>query len=160
MPMLLTIKQRVDNTFEYKGGLGKVSERVFHKELKHQLKMKRHYMKKALLARKPKPPHIREDQCVGLSQLIKESRKINEASKLNRNRASGKPPPTSPSDGTAINLEGSKYNDGSPSSKQPKIGASFAIAKRIDGLESSMKLVLAALQIKNVESAPPKGLIH
>jgi hypothetical protein len=38
--MLLNIKQHVDNTFEYRGGLGKVTEEAFHSSLKQQLKIK------------------------------------------------------------------------------------------------------------------------
>ena len=59
--MLLNIKQRVDNTFEYCGGLGKVTEEVFHASLKQQLKIKRYKMKKMMVAGKEKPKHIRND---------------------------------------------------------------------------------------------------
>ena len=34
--MLFAIKERVDNTFEYHGGLGKVTEEAFHSILKGQ----------------------------------------------------------------------------------------------------------------------------
>ena len=44
--MLLTVKERMDNTFEYHGGLGKVTEEVFHIILKGQLKVKRYQLKK------------------------------------------------------------------------------------------------------------------
>ena len=59
--MLLFIKQRVDNTFDYEGGLGRVTEEAFHSLLKNQLKTKRYQLKKALLARRTKPKYIRED---------------------------------------------------------------------------------------------------
>jgi hypothetical protein len=42
MSMLLNLKERVDSTFEYWGGLGKVTEEAFHAILKKQLKMKRY----------------------------------------------------------------------------------------------------------------------
>jgi hypothetical protein len=42
MELLLNIKQHVDNTFEYRGGLWKVVEEVFHSTLKSQLKMKQY----------------------------------------------------------------------------------------------------------------------
>jgi hypothetical protein len=32
--MLLNIKERVDNTFEYEGGIGRVTKEVFHATLK------------------------------------------------------------------------------------------------------------------------------
>ena len=46
--MLLAVKERVDNTFEYRGGLGKVSEEAFHAILKGQLKVKRYQLKKRM----------------------------------------------------------------------------------------------------------------
>ena len=74
--MLLNIKQRVDNTFEYRGGLGKVTEEAFHSTLKQQLKIKRYEMKKMMVAGKEKPKHIRNDHWVSLSKLILEDRKL------------------------------------------------------------------------------------
>ena len=59
--MLLDIKERVDNTFEYEGGIGRVTEEVFHATLKGQLKIKRYQLKKWLLAGRSKPKHIRQD---------------------------------------------------------------------------------------------------
>ena len=88
--MLLNIKQRVDNTFEYEGGLGRVTEEAFHSILKGQLKIKRYQLKKALLAGKAKPKHIRQDHWVNLSRLISEDRKMKEAERLKTNRASAK----------------------------------------------------------------------
>ena len=38
--MLLNIKERVDNTFEYEGGIGRFIEEIFHATLKGQLKIK------------------------------------------------------------------------------------------------------------------------
>ena len=88
--MLLNIKQRVDNTFEYEGGLGRVTEEAFHSTLKGQLKIKRYQLKKALQAGKAKPKHIRQDHWVNLSRLISEDRKMKEAERLKTNRASAK----------------------------------------------------------------------
>ena len=53
--MLLNIKELEDNTFEYEGGIGRVTEEVFHATLKGQLKIKRYQLKKALLAERSKP---------------------------------------------------------------------------------------------------------
>jgi hypothetical protein len=39
--ILLNVKARVDNIFEYHGGIGMVIEEAFHAILKKQLKMKR-----------------------------------------------------------------------------------------------------------------------
>lgn len=36
--MLLNINERVDNTFEYEGEIGRVTEVAFHATLKEQLK--------------------------------------------------------------------------------------------------------------------------
>ena len=85
--MLLNIKQRVDNTFEYRGGLGKVIEEAFHSTLKQQLKIKRYEMKKMMVAGKEKPKHIRNDHWVNLSKLILEDRKLRQSEKLKENRA-------------------------------------------------------------------------
>ena len=85
--MLLNIKQRVDNTFDYEGGLRRVTEEVFNATLKGQLKIKRYQLKKALQARKPKPKHIRQDHWVNLSKLIGEDRKLKEAERLKSNCA-------------------------------------------------------------------------
>ena len=85
--MLLNIKQLVDNTFDYEGGLGRVTEEVFHATLKGQLKIKRYQLKKALQAGKPKPKHIRQDHWVNLSKLIGEDRKLKEAESLKSNCA-------------------------------------------------------------------------
>lgn len=85
--MLLNIKQRVDNTFEYRGGLGKVTEEAFHSSLKQQLKMKRYEMKKMMVAGKEKPKHIRKDHWESLSRLISEDRKLRQSEKLKENRA-------------------------------------------------------------------------
>ena len=74
--MLLNIKQREDNTFEYRGGLGKVTEEAFHSTLKQQLKIKRYEMKTMMVAGKEKPKHIRNDHWVNLSKLISEDRKL------------------------------------------------------------------------------------
>ena len=57
--MLLNIKQRIDNTFEYEGGLGRIIEEAFHSTLKKQLKIKWYHLKKALQAGWSKPKHIR-----------------------------------------------------------------------------------------------------
>ena len=46
--MLLNIKQHVDNTFEYEGGLGSITEEAFYTTLKGQLKIKRYQLKMTL----------------------------------------------------------------------------------------------------------------
>ena len=56
--MLLNIKARIDNTFEYLGGLQKVTEEVFHSTIKSQMKAKRYQMKKLMLEGQEKPHHI------------------------------------------------------------------------------------------------------
>ena len=158
--MLLAIKQRVDNTFDYEGGLGRVTEEAFHSLLKNQLKTKRYQLKKALVADKPKPKHIRQDHWLNLSKLISEERKIKEAQKLRGNRAQLKKASTSAqlSDEVAANLVeqgGSRYDRGSLSSRQSKMGSDRDIHKRMDGLEENMKLILAALKIEHGGSVPP-----
>ena len=58
----------VDNTFEYEGGLRRVTEDAFYATLKGQLKIKRYQLKKALQTGKAKPKHIRQKHwviCVG-----------------------------------------------------------------------------------------------
>ena len=90
--MLLNIKQRVDNTFEYEGGLGRVTEEAFHAILKGQLKIKRYQLKKALQAGKPKPKHIRQDHWLNLCRLISEDCKLKEAERLKSNRSQLKRP--------------------------------------------------------------------
>jgi len=158
--MLLAIKQRVDNTFDYEGGLGRVTEEAFHSLLKNQLKTKRYQLKKALVAEKPKPKHIRQDHWLNLSKLIMEERKIKEAQKLRENRAQFKKASTSTqqSDEVVANQVeqgGSRIDRGSLSSRQSKMGSDRDIHKRIDGLEENMKLILAALKIGQGGSAPP-----
>jgi hypothetical protein len=74
--LLLNIKERVDNTFEYRGGLGKVTEEVFHSTLKGQLKVKWYELKKAMLEGKEKPVHIRQDHWLNLSKLIADEKKV------------------------------------------------------------------------------------
>jgi len=49
--MLLNIKECVDNTFKYEGGIGRVTEEVFHVTLKGQLKIKRYHFKKNVASR-------------------------------------------------------------------------------------------------------------
>ena len=85
--MLLAVKERVDNTFEYHGGLGKVTEEAFHSILKGQLKVKRYQLKKRMQEGKDKPKHIRHDHWVKLSKLILEEKKQHEAEKLRYSRA-------------------------------------------------------------------------
>ena len=85
--MLLAIKERVDNTFEYHGGLGKVTEEAFHNILKGQLKMKRYQLKKRMQEWKDKPKHIWHDHWIKLSKLIQEEKKQHEAEKLRHSRA-------------------------------------------------------------------------
>ena len=83
--MLLNIKKRVDNTFEYEGGIGRVTKEVFHATLKRQLKIKQYQLKKTLLARRSKPKHIRQDHWVNLIKLISYDRKLKEAVRLKKN---------------------------------------------------------------------------
>ena len=85
--MLLAVKERVDNTFEYHGGLGKVTEEAFHSILKGQLKVKRYQLKKRMQEGKDKPKHIRHDHWVKLSKLIQEEKKQQKAEKLRYSRA-------------------------------------------------------------------------
>lgn len=85
--ILLAVKERVDNTFEYHGGLGKVTEEAFHSILKGQLKVKRYQLKKRMQEGKDKPKHIRHDHWVKLSKLILEEKKQQEAEKLRYSRA-------------------------------------------------------------------------
>jgi hypothetical protein len=84
---LLNIKKRVDNTFEYEGGIGHVTEWSFHANLKSQLKMKRYAMKKLMVAGREKPKHIRQDHWVNLSALIADEKKVKQAETLTQNRA-------------------------------------------------------------------------
>ena len=56
--MLLTIKERVDNTFDYHGGLGRVTKEAFDSILKGQLKVKRYQVKKRMQEGKDKLKHI------------------------------------------------------------------------------------------------------
>lgn len=90
--MLLAVKERVDNTFEYHGGLGKVTEEAFHSILKGQLKVKRYQLKKRMQEGKDKPKHIRHDHWVKLSKLILEEKKQHEAEKLRYSRAQVRKP--------------------------------------------------------------------
>jgi hypothetical protein len=90
--MLLAVKERVDNTFEYHGGLGKVTEEAFHSILKGQLKVKRYQLKKRMQDGKDKPKHIRHDHWVKLSKLILEEKKQHKAEKLRYSRAQVKRP--------------------------------------------------------------------
>jgi hypothetical protein len=158
--MLLAIKQRVDNTFDYEGGLGRVTEEAFHSLLKNQLKTKRYQLKKALVAGKPKPKHIRQDHWLNLSKLISEERKIKEAQKLRGNRAQFKKASRSAQQSNEVAANqveqgGSRYDRGSLSSRQSKMGSDRDIHKRMDGLEENMKLILVALKIEQGGSAPP-----
>ena len=84
---LLNIKKWVDNTFEYEGGVGHVTEGSFHANLKTQLKMKRYALKKLMVAGKEKPKHIRQDHWVNLSALIADEKKVKQAETLTQNRA-------------------------------------------------------------------------
>jgi hypothetical protein len=84
---LLNIKKRVDNTFEYEGGIGHVTEWSFHANLKSQLKMKRYAMKKLMVDGREKPKHIRQDHWVNLSALVAEEKKVKQAETLTQNRA-------------------------------------------------------------------------
>ena len=85
--ILLNIKKRVDNTFEYEGGIGHVTEWSFHANLKSQLKMKRYAMKKLMVADREKPKHIRQDHWVNLSALIADEKNVKQAETLTQNRA-------------------------------------------------------------------------
>jgi hypothetical protein len=87
MEMLLNIKQRIDNTFEYGRGLRRVTKEVFHSTLKSQLKMKRYQMKKTILMGKPKLSHIPLEHWMSMEKLIKQERKMLEAEKLKNSRA-------------------------------------------------------------------------
>ena len=83
---LLNIKKRVDNTFEFEGGIGHVTEWAFYANLKSQLKMKRYAMKKLMVVGREKPKHIRQDHWVNLSTLITYEKKVKQAETLTQNR--------------------------------------------------------------------------
>ena len=83
--MLINIKQRIDNTFEYEGGIGRVTEEAFYATLKGQLKIKRYQLKKALQAGRSKPKKICQDHWVNLLKLILEDCKLNEVERLKKN---------------------------------------------------------------------------
>jgi hypothetical protein len=70
--MLLNIKAHVDNTFEYRRGLQKVIEEVFHSTFKNQMKAKRYQMKKLMLDGQGKPHHVQQDHWFNLAKLITE----------------------------------------------------------------------------------------
>ena len=74
--------EQVDNTFDYCGGLARVTEEAFHSILKGQLKVKRYQLKKKMQEGKNKPKHIRHDHWVKLSKLVGEEKKQQEAQKL------------------------------------------------------------------------------
>lgn len=84
---LMNIKQRVDNTFEYEGGIGCITDWSFQSILKSQLKMKRYALKKLMVAGREKPKHIRQDHWVNLSALIADEKKVKQAVRLTQNRA-------------------------------------------------------------------------
>jgi hypothetical protein len=85
--ILLNVKARVDNTFEYRGGIGRVIEEAFHAILKKQLKMKRYQMKKRMVEGLPRPLHICADHWLSLSNLIADENKQKQAKQLKQNRA-------------------------------------------------------------------------
>ena len=85
--MPLVAKERVDNTFEYRGGLRRVIEEAFHQILKGQLKVKRCQLKKRMLEGRKKPKHIRHNHWMKLSKLIGLEKKQQEAEKLRYSRA-------------------------------------------------------------------------
>jgi hypothetical protein len=74
-------------TFEYPGGLGRVTKEAFHAILKKQLKMKRYQLKKRMVDGIPRPKHIRADNWLNLSNLIAQEAKVKQAEKLKQNRA-------------------------------------------------------------------------
>ena len=80
--MLLAVKERVDNTFDYRGGLGRVTKEAFHNILKGQLKVKRYQLKKRMQEGKDKPKHIWHDHWMKLSKLIGNEKKQQEVEKL------------------------------------------------------------------------------
>ena len=90
--MLLAVKERVDNTFDYHGGLGYVTEEAFHSILKGQLKVKRYQLKKRMTEGKDRPKHIRQDHWIKLSKLIDSEKKVQEAERMALNRAQVKRP--------------------------------------------------------------------
>ena len=73
--MLLAVKGRVDNTFDYRGGLGRMTDEAFHNILKGQLKVKKYQLKKRMQEGKDKPKHIRHDHWVKLLKLIGDEKK-------------------------------------------------------------------------------------
>jgi hypothetical protein len=73
--MLLAMKEQVDNTFDYRRGLGRVMEEAFHTMLKGQLKVKRYQLKKRMLEGKDKPKYIWNNHWMKLIKLIGDERK-------------------------------------------------------------------------------------
>jgi uncharacterized UBP type Zn finger protein len=81
------VKAWVDNTFEYCGGISRVTKEAFHAIFKKQLKMIRYQMKKWMVEGLPRPLHIRADHWLSLSNLIADENKQKQAEKLKQNRA-------------------------------------------------------------------------
>ena len=77
----------MDNTFDYREGLGRVTEEAFHNILKGQLKVKRYQLKERMQEGKDKPKSIRHDHWVKLSKLIGDEKKQQEVEKLRYSRA-------------------------------------------------------------------------
>ena len=54
----MNVKAQVENTFEYRRGIGHVIEEAFHAIFKKQLKMKRYQMKKKMVEGLPRQATI------------------------------------------------------------------------------------------------------
>ena len=80
--ILLNVKVRVDNTFEYHGGIGRVIEEAFHAIIKKQLKMKRYQMKKRMVEGLSRSLHICANHWLSLSNLIADEIKQKQAKQL------------------------------------------------------------------------------
>ena len=59
---------------------------------------------------------------------------------------------------SSMSLGGSRFDHSSPSSMYSKMVPDRDIHRRMDGLEESMKLILAALKILQVDVVPPPNV--
>lgn len=87
MAKLMNVKEKVDNTFEYTRGLGRMTEEAFHSILKSELKSPRYQLKKCMIEGNPKHLRIQQDHSVNLSELIIDERKVLEAEKMSASTA-------------------------------------------------------------------------
>jgi hypothetical protein len=81
------VNVQVDNTFEYRGSIGRVTKEAFQAIFKKRLKMKRYQMKMKMVEGSSRPLHICADHWLGLSNLIANEKKQKKIEKLKQNRA-------------------------------------------------------------------------